>query len=187
MQAAAASGAVVSVNHPKPSGPPWQYPDATGFHAVEVWNGGWHEHNDVALAWWDSLLRAGRRVVAVGGSDTHHLQRPEPADRLGVPTTWVYVDSSPTLAAILAALRNGHVFISHDVDGPQMYIERESVRVVDGAGATLTLVSSHGVGKQMNVPTDDWTTSFVMSDAPNLRAELARGDEMLALTNPVWF
>jgi hypothetical protein len=30
MREAAASGALVCVNHPKPLGPPWEYPDATG-------------------------------------------------------------------------------------------------------------------------------------------------------------
>ena len=65
MHAAAASGAFVSVNHPKPFGPPWQYPAATGYHAIEVWNGDWPQQNDVALSFWDQQLRAGRRIVAL--------------------------------------------------------------------------------------------------------------------------
>src|SRR5579859_4685067 len=68
MQAAAASGALVSVNHPKPYGPPWEYPAALGYHAVEVWNGAWERLNHVALNWWEQQLRTGRRLVALGGS-----------------------------------------------------------------------------------------------------------------------
>src|SRR5262249_32446797 len=65
MQAAAAAGALVSVNHPKPFGPPWDYPNAVGYHAIEVWNGGWRESNSAALAFWERQLNAGRRIVAV--------------------------------------------------------------------------------------------------------------------------
>jgi hypothetical protein len=151
-----------------------------------VWNGAWHEHNGVALAWWDSLLRAGRRVVAVGGSDTHHLQRPEPADRLGRPTTWAYVGADRSVAGVLSALRKGQVFISHDVDGPQLYLTRNSARVLGGAGATLRLLSRGGVDTSVTVASDDWTTGVVTRPESYVRAELAHGDEMLALTNPLW-
>jgi len=185
MQSAAAGGALVSVNHPKPFGPPWEYLNAVGFHAVEVWNGGWREHNDVALAWWDSLLRAGRHVVALGGSDTHHLKRAEPADKLGRPTTWVHVGKRRTPEVVLAALRLGHVFISRDVNGPQVYLSRDNVRVLDGQGATLTLVSPRGIESTVTVPTEGWTTRINVSER-YVRAQLAEGDEMLAITNPVW-
>src|SRR5205085_750053 len=40
MRAAAESGAVVSICHPKPFGPAWEYADAEA-DAVEVWNGPW--------------------------------------------------------------------------------------------------------------------------------------------------
>jgi hypothetical protein len=186
MRAAAAAGALVSVNHPKPFGPPWEYPNAVGFHAVEVWNGGWGEQNDVSLAWWDSLLRAGRRVVALGGSDTHHLKRAEPADRLGRPTTCVHVGDVRTPEAVLAALRQGDVFISRDVDGPQVYLYRDRVRVVDGRSATLTLISRRGVESTLTVPTEDWSAPVALNEEGYVRAQLTRGDEMLALTNPVW-
>jgi hypothetical protein len=53
MQEASASGALVSINHPKPFGPAWEYPDAVGNHAVEVWNGQWDRLNHVALGWWE--------------------------------------------------------------------------------------------------------------------------------------
>jgi hypothetical protein len=185
MQAAATSGALVSVNHPKPFGPPWEYPSAVGFHAVEVWNGGWHEHNDVSLAWWDGLLRKDQRIAALGGSDTHHLKDPR-EDRLGRPTTWAYAGADRSTFAVLGALRAGRVFISRDVDGPQLYLSASAVRVVDARNATLTLVSPRGVESSATIPTSDWTTSFHL-DAPYIRAQLTHSNsEMLALSNPVW-
>jgi hypothetical protein len=181
MQAAAASGAVVSVNHPKPFGPPWRYPNAAGFHAVEVWNGSWPEANAVSLAWWDSLLRAGRRIVAVGGSDTHHLKRA--GDRPGRPTTWVYVGEDRSVSGVLSALKAGRVFVSRDVDGPQLFLWTDRLRVVGASGATLSLIGDHGVERSTTVASDDWTTSVTM-ESPYLRAELRDASgEMLALSN----
>jgi hypothetical protein len=60
------------------------------------------------------------------------------------------------------------------------------VRVVDGRSATLTLISRRGVDSTMTVPTDDWSTRVDLSEEGYVRAQLTRGDEMLALTNPVW-
>jgi PHP domain-containing protein len=185
MERAAECGAVVSVNHPKPFGPAWEYPNATGFHCVEVWNGNWAEDNEVSLAWWDSLLRSGRRVVAVGGSDTHHLKR-EGADRLGRPTTWAQVGWDRSVKGVLDALRSGRVFVSHDVDGPQVYVSPTQVRVVDAGGANLHLVTDQGTTTSETIPSSDWTIS-VMPQARYFRAEVRRASgEMLCLSNPVW-
>jgi len=185
MQAAAANRALVSVNHPKPFGPPWEYPDAAGFHCIEVWNGGWPEQNEVSLAWWDTLLRAGRRIAAVGGSDTHRL-KDLAGDRLGRPTTWAHVGSDRSASAVLSALHTGRAFVSRDVDGPQLYLSRDRVRVVDAPGAHLHLVTDQGLARSVPVPSADWTTSVAL-EAEYLRAEVRdNSGEMLALSNPVW-
>src|SRR5213595_3892688 len=109
MRAAAESGAVVSINHPKPFGPPWEYAVFGGFHAVEVWNGPWPQLNKASLDHWDGLLRRGVRCAALGGSDTHYLHGrdvpPRHADSLGTPTTWVRAEAS--VPSILEALREG--------------------------------------------------------------------------------
>lgn len=188
MQAAADSGALVSVNHPKRFGPAWEYPNAVGFHAVEVWNGGWHELNFMALRWWDELLRAGRRVVALGGSDTHVLQDPRSRDRLGWPTTWAKVGADRSMRGVLEALRAGRAFISRDVDGPQLYVSRAgddvNVRVVDAKQSVLLLISERGVEHATVVGSSDWTTSMPAASASYMRAQLmdAHG-QMLALSN----
>jgi hypothetical protein len=196
MQAAAASGALVSVNHPKPFGPPWEYPTALGYHAIEVWNGAWSRQNDVSLRFWERQLRAGSRIVAVGGSDTHVLKERDADARhgrhLGRPTTWVDAGDDPSTVSVLAALRAGRAFIAQGVDGPQIYFTRHAegfhIRVVDGGRATLALVSDQGVAARVVVASNDWSTVFRVTDAtPYLRGELTHENgEMLALTNAVW-
>jgi hypothetical protein len=196
MQAAAASGALVSVNHPKPFGPPWEYADALGYHAVEVWNGAWERLNHVALDWWERQLRAGRRVVALGGSDLHNLRTPDPdvrhARALGTPTTWALAGDDRTPEAVLAALRAGRVFLSHDPGGPQLYFDLESdgarVRVVGARAAVLMLVSSAGVEYSKQIGSDDWSDRVRLTDSNGyLRAQvLDEHGQFLALSNPLY-
>jgi predicted metal-dependent phosphoesterase TrpH len=190
MQAAAASGALVSINHPKAYGFGWEYPRALGYHAIEVWNGAWETLNVEALRWWDEQLRSGRRVVAVGGSDTHTLKHPESPDRLGLPTTWAYVGTNRSVSGILAALRSGRVFISRDVDGPQLYLSRlgsrVGVRAVGARGAALLVVTAAGIAHAASVATEDWRTHIEVQQPRYVRAQLMDADgQMLALTNPL--
>jgi len=188
MRAAGASGALVSVNHPKPYGPPWEYLNAVGYHAIEVWNGHMAEWNYHAQRWWDDHLRAGRRIVGLGGSDTHYLKAGR--DRLGAPTTWAQVDE-PSPQGVLDALRTGRVFISRDVDGPQLYIERLTdgvgIRAVDASRSALLLISDRGVEDAATVDSDDWRLQAAIGDASYVRAQLMdRYGQLLALTNPVF-
>jgi PHP domain len=196
MSAAVEAGAVVSVNHPKPFGPAWEYDTVGPAHAIEVWNGPWGGLNVASLAFWDARLRAGQRLVAVGGSDTHILRGTDPDPRhapgLGSPTTWVEVGSQPDAGAILRAIRSGRTFISASPAGPQLYLdpsERDvTARVVDGPGAALLLIGEDGVIETAAVDADDWSRRFRQPAAPWLRAQLvgASGD-VLALSSPIWF
>jgi hypothetical protein len=120
--AAHRQGGLVSVNHPKTAGPPWEYGGDLDFDCIEVWQAPWPFFNTESIAWWESLLKQGRRVVAVGGSDYH-----QPAKAMegnphlpGNPTTWVHA-TSLTVEGILAGIRKGHVFISADVTGPLLH------------------------------------------------------------------
>ena len=199
IRAAAESGAVVSICHPKPFGPPWEYEGVSGFHAVEVWNGPWAQLNAASLAFWESLLRRGDRRPALGGSDTHYLHGRDlaarDADSLGTPTTWVQVGDRRTVAAILEALREGRSFVSESPRGPQLYLEADrgraggvSVEVRDGAGARLELVTDVASPVARVVDGDAWDAAFdVPAGAGYVRAQLisARGD-VRALANPVW-
>ncbi|MDQ2912971.1 MAG: CehA/McbA family metallohydrolase [Chloroflexota bacterium] len=197
MRAAMQSGAVVSICHPKPFGPPWEYVNEGGFHAIEVWNGPWAQLNAVSLERWDGLLRRGIHCVAVGGSDTHYLHRrdvaPRHADSIGTPTTWV--EAQHSVGSILAALREGRSFISASPRGPQPYLSpnparRGSVRIEvrDGDGATLQLLDETGRMTVASVDNAMWEEAFaVRAGSLYVRAELSGATgELLALTNPVW-
>jgi hypothetical protein len=198
MRAAIKSGAVVSICHPKPFGPPWEYTNAGGgFHAVEVWNGPWPQLNAASLEHWDGLLRRGVRCVAVGGSDTHYLHRrdvaPRHADSIGTPTTWVHADGIPTVATILAALRDGRSFVSESPRGPQLYLDadrarkgRVSVETRDAEGARLELITATGTIASKPAAEDPLVFD-IPDDARFVRAQLvADNGDVRALTNPLW-
>ena len=62
----------------------WEF----GYHdvdAMEVWNGLWNVDDELSLRIWQQLLRQGRRITAVGGSDSHVSDQP-----VGRPQTVVY-------------------------------------------------------------------------------------------------
>jgi hypothetical protein len=196
MEMALARGAFVSVNHPRPFGPPWTYPEVRGNHAIEVWNGPWERLNATSLRYWEERLRRGERPIAVGGSDTHRL-RTSPAEplrppRLGEPTTWVRVDGPVTAETILAGLRAGRCFVSASPAGPQLFLERQGQeirwRVVGAGGAAVLLLSERGCVAARPVESDDQRWSIpIPTGAAYVRAQVVAGDgDVLALTNPIW-
>jgi hypothetical protein len=200
-------GYLTSCNHPRPYGPPWEYEDVTGYQCVEVWNGPWQLFNHEALAFWEKRLRAGQRLVAVGGSDAHHLRTPHIA-RLGTPTTWIYCPGEPTAAGLLAGLRAGHVFITDAPDGPQVYLSSGDglmgdtlegtssselsvqVRVVNGKGLALELHGAGGCLQRLISENPDQTFEIRVSplSTPYIRAQLVEQDTtiMRALSNPLY-
>ncbi|MBN1287135.1 MAG: PHP domain-containing protein [Anaerolineae bacterium] len=120
IQEAKRRGYLVSCNHPRPFGPPWEFEDVEAYHCIEIWNGPWRLMNNAALAFWESRLKAGKRFVAVGGSDAHFLKR-EHLHRLGHPTTYVRCDGPPSAKGLLDGIRAGRVFVTEAPDGPQLY------------------------------------------------------------------
>lgn len=128
-EAAAAHG-LVSINHPGlPSGEScmgcgWTAPEADvrRVQAIEVVNGGAlkavgsAEGPFSSLPFWEGRLNAGLRITGVGGSDNHDADQDPGRDREGVgrPATVVHA-AELSQAAILEAIRAGHVFV--DVEG----------------------------------------------------------------------
>jgi predicted metal-dependent phosphoesterase TrpH len=106
-----AQGAIASVNHPTSAAIPWLHGTDLELDAIEIWNGPWSEEDDRAIELWDALLGGGRRVVAVGGSDTHGPAGHE--EPIGTPTTWVFADG-PDLSAVIGAIRAGRVALTGD-------------------------------------------------------------------------
>lgn len=196
MAAAHEAGATVSINHPKPFGPEWRFPAADRSHAIEIWNGPWLRLNSIALHVWDTALRAGKRVTAIGGSDTHHLRANDAnllnVARLGMPTTWVRVEGELSPETILAAVRRGDCFVSASTAGPQLITEQRSSGVrFQTAGATgslLIALGENGVVESWVIAGDHSTHEIAWdTDDRYLRAQIMASDgSMLAVGNPVY-
>ncbi len=126
-----ARGSMFSINHPD-SPIPWRHPAVRSYQAVEVWNAPWRWFNEPALLRWEDHLKAGERMIAVGGSDSHCVP---PATMTqpngpGEPCTWVYVEGPLTERAVLDAVERGHVFISEAPTGPFIELRADA----DGDG-----------------------------------------------------
>lgn len=209
-------GYVASCNHPRPYGPPWELADARGYHCVEVWNGPWQLFNSESLAFWETRLRAGDRLVAVGGSDAHRLRSgQEEIARIGTPTTWVYCPTTPAAAApspaaLLTGLRAGHVTLSARPEGPRLVLTSGSalmgdavprpasgqlpiaLHILGGDSLTLEVIAAPGCVERQTVRGDDvrLESSIDVTSTPYIRAQLigpgGAASDTRALTNPLY-
>ncbi len=108
-------GALITINHPYEACCHFLIDRASiPFDCLEIWNGPMRESNLKAVGLWQSLLAAGQKIPAVGGSDFH---RDTPFLFLGGPTTCVYAESAGA-GDILAALKAGHACITFAPNGP---------------------------------------------------------------------
>ncbi len=110
------AGATFIIAHPMALGDPfctgcdWAYPDMMpgNAHCVEIWNTEWdsESQNDQAVALWYKWLNQGYRMAATRGTDIHApMTDPNPAFNV------VYAEELSE-AAVLAAVRQGHLYIS---------------------------------------------------------------------------
>lgn len=113
-----------------------------GIDAVEVWNGPWTLDDDYAVRLWDSMLRQGRRLAAVGSSDCHSLE-----NVVGLPMTAVRADGLDR-EAILAGVRGGHAYVS---ESAQVGMDL-TARVVPGSDSRAPGV---GIGQELRVEAGD--------------------------------
>ena len=112
-------GALITLNHPFDAGCEFLLDmHSLPYDCLEVWNGPMRQSNLQAIALWQSLLAAGKKVPISGGSDYHH---DSPFLFLGGPTTCVYA-MSPNPSDILAALKQGHAYITFAPDGPSLEV-----------------------------------------------------------------
>lgn len=133
-RAAREAGGLFCVNHPFAGDLGWRYQDFDWGLAdlLEVYHHLEGPHNALQLGLWDELLRAGRRIVGVAGTDSHHPR--EARHRLGQCFTYVHAPE-PSAAGIVAGLRAGRVYASL---GPRLafWAERpEGARVEMGGAA----------------------------------------------------
>ena len=116
-QTARERGALITLNHPFEESCPFEYDmGALPFDVLEVWNGPMRESNLRSVALWQSMLAAGQKMPACGGSDYH---RDRLFQILGGPTTCVYAKSSSRWD-ILEAVRQGHSYMIFSPEGPSL-------------------------------------------------------------------
>jgi hypothetical protein len=204
-----AGGLVVAAHPAVPlPGSAWEF----GFahvEALEVWNGRWNLDDELSLRIWQRLLRQGRRVVAVGGSDSHSKHQ-----LVGSPQTAVHAGEL-SVPAIVDALRRGRSYIvrSSDVaceltascessDAAEMAGPGQTLRVppeatvtvtavISGAqGATAALITAAGRAGRATVGSArarlQWELDAKSARFARLEVREGRLGAMVALTNPVW-
>ncbi|MEZ4392078.1 MAG: CehA/McbA family metallohydrolase [Polyangiales bacterium] len=190
------------VNHPRSPPTSFGYFDAAGydratgtatspmmwdeqFNAVEVFNDSDFTANEAAtVADWFSFLNRGRRVFAVGSSDSHKILEGQP---VGYPRTCMYLGTDDprmtTPEAIARAVREGRSTISGGV-----FIEAQAVNGMATAGPGQELT---GVGNTARVSITAQAPSWVR--VRQLRvfvdgvamAPIALGDAQRDPMNPV--
>jgi hypothetical protein len=207
----AAGGLVVAAHPAAPvPGSLWEF----GFDhvdALEVWNGQWNLDDEVSLRIWQRLLREGRHVVAVGGSDSHahhqpvgspqtvvharQLSTPAIVDGLGCGRSYIAWSRSVTVEFTLSSRR------AAELAGPG-----QTLRVPPGAPVTVTamitgapgtsaaLITATGCAGRATVSGPARTMLRWELDAASarfVRLEIREAQRrplgaMVALTNPVW-
>jgi hypothetical protein len=118
--------ALFSINHPKAFRSLWwQYPVYEGVDSVEVWNAGYRMPNrnyKSVQEFWDTILKNGRIMPALGGSDTHNLDGLiSHLMGIGYPTTWVYAAEN-TPQGILDAMKSGNTSIGYGPDAERLVL-----------------------------------------------------------------
>jgi hypothetical protein len=144
-----AQGGLFSINHPllDCAQCSWTQDVPAGIDAIEISNPG-ASGLAPALALWDALLRAGRRITAVGASDWH---RPGP---VGIGTPAVRVDATELSApAILRGIREGRVVVTARATLPPPAVAARSGPRSAGIGDTLTVAAADAV--EVEIALDD--------------------------------
>jgi hypothetical protein len=122
-----AHGNIVIYNHPEWSMNHFHHPEqVTGYFALEIYNHDceYNPHSSYGTAYWDYLLRQGRRVFGVAADDSHaHDEEAVIKDYLG---GWVMVQAEElTAQAIVESFKHGRFYSS---TGPEIY----ALKVEDG-------------------------------------------------------
>ena len=194
---ARAKGAAVSVNHPKCPFCPYLWDDDGFFDLMEVWNGPYTPRNARAVEWWFSLLKNGRRIPAVGGSDFH---KPGQFCRIGSPVTAVYAPS-PAAEDLLAAIRAGHAYVAAGVKGPHLELSYGGAMMGDEAVYSPDLpvtvkTDARSVefftdaGSAGRVPVKNGEAQFDAKGARFVFAKISSAlipGRLLAISNPIYF
>jgi hypothetical protein len=176
--------------------------------ALEVWNGRWNLDDEMSLRTWQRLLRQRKRVVAVGGSDSHGEHQ-----QVGLPQTVVHAEELST-PALVDGLRCGRSYLARSSDlaldltascagggvaglGQTLRTDGRATvtAVLSGApGTTVSLITAEGCARRASVQS---RRARIQWDLDARSARFARLEiretqrrplgAMVALTNPIWF
>lgn len=199
-------GAVLSINHPVSDclACSWTRTVPAEVSAIEIANGS-PDARRQAMVVWDSLLRAGRRLTAVDGSDWHRGDAP-----LAQPAVRIWARELST-RAVLDGLRRGQVVVVADgrLPAPELLATSNGTRATVGdtlpvsAGDGIVITLRASVEAYADARIDILWNGEVVSSAPlgdglvmstryptragYLRAHLVAPDgSLLAITNPVF-
>ncbi len=120
-------GALISINHPMCSLCPWLM-EYSGFpyHAIEVWNGIMRRDNLKNIQLWNDMLKEGKRLTAIGGSDYHRDFYI--TDLFASPILRVLADCN-SQTDILDAIRKGRCVITRSSNSTMIYMSCGDVQV----------------------------------------------------------
>lgn len=170
--------------------------------AMEVWNGYWTlveplMHNDQALAWYDSLLKQGRHLTALGGADYHgpwwqHLPS-LPGSEPMRPVNLVFATSHDA-KGVMDGVRGGHVTVEatdkaarvvleadpkHDgswaaIEGDSLSVTQTAsipmrAHVLGGKGLTVTFFGKGGPIGAAKVTSDDQEIPVSVPAVPGIK------------------
>lgn len=195
-------GAVISVNHPKCNICPYLWENES-FDMVEIWNGPMRPTNNRGIAYWTELLKKGKKLAAVGGSDYHKPLLPA---KIGNPVTAV-LSKSRSADDILEAIRKGRSYITSGVDGVRLEIacgekfmgdtvttDKRILRISSEKlkGENLVLVTNlgettilkHCFGKICTNISLEYPTEFAYLKAIHKKHKT---EYVRAITNPIYF
>ncbi len=200
-----ASGATIALNHIADDGCPWLFGfEDVPYDVVEIWNGFIKPSDHRARAWWNTQLCGGKKIPAVAGSDTHHIQV---GRSYGSPCVWVNsLSKSPK--DILQAIKGGRSCLASSPDSALLDLHLGQWGLGDEAlfseglegtvsiqkakkGDVLSLIHTDGVSQTWTITHDgEFRYSFPVENRLFYRVELYRqtlGMSLLeAMTNPVY-
>ena len=204
---------LASLNHPTAlcGGCDWSYGDWEKMDSVEIWNGAWDFQDEAALKKWDELLQQGKRITAIGSSDSHAppLTEYKNGSPLGTPTTNIGMKNL-TQKDLLAAIKAGRVWVSANpanynlefsaFNGSRLHIGdigaslngaiRLDCRAINfPVGATMSLISDRRVLQTEKIENAEYSFAkgFAVEKDGYFRLEARDANgAMLAFTNPIY-
>ncbi len=200
--AAHKAGGLFAINHPfdNCSACAWEQTIPADLDGLEIWNGG-KAPQEQAIAMWDRLLRAGRRVTAVGASDWHRLPAPIGAAAVRVLATQL------TEPAILDGIRQHRVIVMRDARTVPPSVRARCGSAEAEVGGALTCAGHDDLSVHVSMPAladgnaeFSWkaarmttlaigggTTFSMPAGAGYLRVRIYAADgSTVAITNPIY-